>query len=178
MTISLYSLSPADLRALAAGAIPAALPGKLADGALPPAFVAARSLRQLDTGKSADWCGTFLIVRDADSSIVGACGFKDQPADGCVEIGYGVAASCRKRGIATAAVSELVRIAFASLDVVTVLAQINPDNAGSARVVQSLGFEAGGTVIDDDGEPLMQWIRRPSSTARYDPVPVGSFIKS
>lgn len=174
MTIYLYSLSPADLRAVAAGAIPAALPGKVADGALPPAFVAERSLRQRDAGKSAAWCSTFLIVRDADSTIVGACGFKDEPANGCVEIGYGVAASCRKQGIATAAVSELVRIAFASFAVNTVLAQINPANAGSARVVQSLGFEASVTVIDDDGEPLVQWLTRRRSTAGYDRYPVDS----
>lgn len=159
-TIYLYTLSPADLRALAAGAIPAALPGKVADGALPPAFVAERSLRQLDAGRSVAWCCTYLIVRDADSTVVGACGFKDEPADGCVEIGYGVAAECRKQGIAGAAVSKLVRIAFGRAGVHAVLAQINPDNVGSTRVVQSRGFEAGRTVIDDDGEPLVQWIRQ------------------
>lgn len=160
MTIYLYPLSPADLRALAVGGIPVALPGNVADGALPPAFVAGRSLRQLDAGKSVAWCSTFLIVRDMDSTVVGACGFKDEPADGCVEIGYGVAAECRKQGIATAAVSELVRIAFDHVEVRAVLAQINPDNVGSTRVVQALGFEAHDTVIDDDGEPLVQWFMR------------------
>jgi ribosomal-protein-alanine N-acetyltransferase len=160
MTIYLYPLSPADLRALAAGAVPASLPGNVADGALPPPFVAERSLRQLDEGKDAAWCSTFLILRDADSTVVGACGFKDEPADGCVEIGYGVAEECRKQGIATAAVSELVRIAFDHVAVRGVLAQINPDNVSSTRVVQALGFEADDTVVDDDGEPLVQWFRQ------------------
>lgn len=160
MTIYLYPLSPADLGALAAGDIPAALPGNVADGALPPAFVAERSLRQLDAGKRAAWCSTFLIVRDADSTVVGACGFKDEPVDGCVEIGYGVAPACRKQGIAMAAVSALVEIAFDSDEVHVVLAQVNPENVGSFRAVQALGFEAGGTVIDDDGEPLVQWVRQ------------------
>lgn len=160
MKINLYQLSPADLRVLAASAIPAALPGAVADGALPPSFVAERSLRQLEAGMNPDWCRSFLIVRDKDSTVVGACGFKSEPANGCVEIGYGVAPSCRKQGIATAAVSELVRLAFASSEANAVLAQVNADNVGSTRVVQSLGFDAHGTVIDDDGEPLVQWLRR------------------
>lgn len=160
MTIHLHSLSPADLRALAAGAFPASLPGNVADGALPPAFVAERSLDQLRAGKSPFWCSTYLIVREADAAIVGACGFKDEPAEGCVEIGYGVAPACRKQGIATQAVAELVRVAFASGEADAVLAQVNPDNVGSTRTVQSLGFAALDTVIDDDGEPLVKWIRR------------------
>lgn len=160
MTIYLHPLSPADLRALAAGAVPASLPGNVAEGALPPAFVAQRSLQQLHSGKHPFWCSTYLIIRHADAAIVGACGFKDEPAEGCVEIGYGVAPACRKQGIATEAVAELVRVAFASGEVDAVLAQVNPANVGSARIVQSLGFEAHDTVIDDDGEPLVKWIRR------------------
>lgn len=160
MTIYLHTLSRADLRALAASGIPAALPGKVADGALPPAFVAKRSLQQLEAGADPRWCSTFLIVRRCDSTIVGACGFKDAPADGGVEIGYGVAPACRKQGIATAAVAELVAIAFRSAEVHAVLAQINPGNVSSTRVARSLGFDAGPTVVDEDGEPLVHWVRR------------------
>lgn len=175
MTIYLYPLCAADLRALAAGAIPAALPGNVADGALPPAFVAERSLRQLDGGKNPTWCSTYLIVRNSDATVVGACGFKDEPAEGRVEIGYGVAPECRKQGIAKSAVSELVRAAFACTDVDTVLAQVNPDNVSSTRVVQSLRFEANGTIIDDDGEALVQWLtRRPRAAADIAPVHAGS----
>lgn len=170
MTISLYSLSPAELRALAAGAVPVALPGTLADGALPPAFVAKRSLQQLEAGADPHWCSTFLIVRQPDSAIVGACGFKNEPANGCVEIGYGVAPSWRKQGIATAAVSALLRTAFASSEVDRVLAQVNPENVASTRVVHALGFEASGTVIDDEGEPLTQWFMRQPSIAGCAPA--------
>lgn len=174
MTVYLHSLSPAALRALASSAAPAGLPGAVTDGALPPPFVAQRSLQQLAAGKSPQWCSTFLIVRDADAAVVGACGFKDEPAHRCVEIGYGVAPALRRQGIATGAVSELLRLAFASSGVDAVLAQVNPDNLGSTRVVQSLGFEALDNVIDDEGEPLVQWIIRRSSFAKCDLVSVGS----
>lgn len=160
MTIRLHTLSPADLHTLGASAIPAALPGPVADGALPPAFVAERSLQQLESGKNPYWCSTYLILRHSDGTIVGACGFKDEPAEGCIEIGYGVAPACRKQGIATAAVGELVRIAFSSPEVDVVLAQVNGDNTGSIRVVRALGFKAGRTVIDDEGEALVQWVMR------------------
>lgn len=173
MTIYLHPLSPRDLRALAAASFPAALPGPAVDGALPPAFVAERALGQLDAGKNPYWCSTFLIVRQSDDGIVGACGFKDEPVNGCVEIGYGVAPACRGQGVATAAVSALLRTAFASRDVDDVLAQVNPDNIGSTRVVRALGFEARGTVIDDEGEPLVQWLMRRSSVDGSDPAAPG-----
>ena len=161
--LSLHPLSAANLHALAASRIPPGLPGAVADGALPPAFVAERSLRQLQAGADPYWCSTFLIIRDSDQAVIGACGFKDEPADGCVEIGYGVAPECRKQGMATAAIRELVRLAFAAGDLDAVLAQVNSDNIGSTRAVQALGFAARETIIDDDGEPLVQWLMRRSS---------------
>lgn len=170
MKIYLLTLSPADLRALAASAVPPALPGDVVGGALPPAFVAERALRQLASGANPYWCSTFLIVRQGDDAIVGACGFKNEPVQGCVEIGYGVAPPCRKQGIATAAVSALLRTAFESSDVDGVLAQVNPENSGSTRLVRALGFEARATVVDDDGEPLVQWFMRRPSTGGGDPA--------
>ena len=170
MTIYLQTLSRADLHALAASGIPVSLRGAVVDGALPPAFVATRSLEQLNAGADPYWCSTFLIVRESDQAIVGACGFKNEPAGSCVEIGYGVAPACRKQGIATAAVSALLRTAFESSDVDGVLAQVNPENSGSTRLVRALGFEARATVVDDDGEPLVQWFMRRLSTGGGDPA--------
>ena len=170
MTIYLHTLSPRDLRSLAVGSLPAALPGMAVDGALPPAFVAERALRQLDAGKNPYWCSTFLIVRQSDDAIVGACGFKNEPVQGCVEIGYGVAPACRKQGMATAAVSALLHAAFASSEVDGVLAQVNPDNIGSTSVVRVLGFKAHGTVVDGEGELLVQWLMRRSSVDGCDPA--------
>ncbi|MFB9246234.1 GNAT family N-acetyltransferase [Massilia antarctica] len=158
MTIILQLLGVADLRTLAASRIPEHIAGRAAAGALPPAFVAQRALDLLEAGKSADWCATFLMLRASDGMLVGACGFKDIPIDGQVEIGYGVAPACRGQGIATAAVRELARIAFAAAALERVLAQIAPDNTPSARVAARLGFQPGATITDADGEDLVQWV--------------------
>ena len=39
-----------------------------------------------------------------------------------------------------------------------VLAQVNPDNLASTRVVQKLGFTARGRQLDHEGEMLVQWV--------------------
>lgn len=160
MTIQLYSLSAAELRILADAGVPDSIAERVAEGALTPPFVAARALAQLAAGKPARWCATFLLVRRADQAIVGGCGFKDAPQDGRIEIGYAVAPGCRLQGIATAAVDALAQLAFDSGEVHEVLAQINPDNVASARVAAKLAFAPCGTIIDEDGEPLVQWLLR------------------
>ena len=92
MQFTLQALTHQQLCCLAESRIPPELGSRVQEGALPPAFVAARSLAQLAEGKSAFWCSTFLIVRDTDHRVVGGCGFKSEPQAGRVEIGYGVSA--------------------------------------------------------------------------------------
>lgn len=160
MTIILQLLGLADLRTLAASRTPRHYIGHAAPGALPPAFVARRALDLMEAGKSASWCATFVMLRVSDQMVVGACGFKDEPHDGQVEIGYAVSPDWHGQGIATDAVRELARIAFASGAVERVLAHIAPDNTASLRVAGKLGFEAGARVRDAEGEELLQWVLR------------------
>ena len=159
MSFTLYPLSQRQLHHLAQSRTPPELASRAAQGALPPAFVAARSLAQLAEGKSAFWCSTFLIVRETDQQIVGSCGFKNQPQAGRVEIGYGVSAACRRQGAASAAVSALLKLAFSN-GVTEVLAEIAPLNAASAAVVQKAGFKIIGTRIEPDNETLIQWVAK------------------
>ncbi len=160
MPIRLSPLSVADLRALARGEMPEGLASRVLPGALAPPFVAVRSLRQLDEGKPESWCTTFHVVRITDDAIVGGCGFKDAPAGRRVEIGYGVSPTCRGQGFATAAVREQVRIAFASGEVDAVEARVSAGNAPSTRLVERLGFQREGTIVDTDGEVLVRWTLR------------------
>jgi [ribosomal protein S5]-alanine N-acetyltransferase len=125
------------------------------EGALPPPHVAARALAQLHLGTSAHWCVPFLIV--SRTIVLGGCGFKTAPINGSVEIGYGVAESQRGRGIATAAVAQLLQIASSSGLVQIVVAQVIPDNAASSKVVSRLGFSKGQSLVDHDGETVVQW---------------------
>ncbi|MES2295757.1 MAG: GNAT family N-acetyltransferase [Pseudomonadota bacterium] len=158
MTISLRAISNEELEDLANGVAPAGAASALLIQGLPPPFVARRSLEQLAGGK---WNGrdfNFFMLRDVDGRIVGACGFKHPPQDGRVEVGYAVSPCCRQQGIATKAIGLLTRVAFERDGLRQVLAQIDPANIASQGVVRKLGFIDGGTVLDEDGEPAMQWL--------------------
>lgn len=128
---------------------------EILEGALPPPHVAARTLAQLESGTPAHWCVPFLIV--SRQVVLGGCGFKAAPASGSVEIGYAVAESQRGRGIATAAVARLLQMASSSGLVQHVVAHILPDNAASSKVVSRLGFSKGHSLVDHDGETVVQW---------------------
>lgn len=132
----------------------------VADGAMPPPRVASRALAQLEAGTPALWCTPFLILSESRDVVLGGCTFKGMPADGTVEIGYGVAESLRGRGIATAAVAQLLQIAAHSGIVKEVVAHIVPDNLASAKVVSRLGFSKGNSLVDPDGETVVRWTWR------------------
>lgn len=160
----LEQLSRQDLTCLAQGLLPPDVADRTYPGALPPTFVAIRSLAQIQAGQSALWCLGFYMVAAWDDRIVGSCGFKGAPVEGRVEIGYGVSPDARRQGHATRAVAELINIAANSLQVRSVLAQVNPANLGSTRVVQKLGFTARGRQLDHEGEMLVQWVCEIPST--------------
>ena len=148
--MSLRSLALGELADLAAARVPAGMEGRVQPGALPPAFVAQRALDRIARGGSEFWCATFLIVRD-DGEIVGGCGFKGEPADGRVEIAYGIAPAHRRQGAAAVAVQALLDLAFAN-GVRKVFAEILPENTASIAVVRKLGFRFDGTRVDEDGD--------------------------
>ena len=159
MSFSLLQLSKSALEALAVSQAPEGLEGRFEQDAMPPAFVAIRSLELAAAGHAWPWSTTFLIVNDGDSQIVGGCGFKTVPKDGRVEVGYGVAPAARGRGAATAALGDLLQIALEA-GATELLAEVAPSNEASTRVVQKAGFERAGDRIDGDGEHVVQWVKR------------------
>ncbi len=158
--LKLVPIPVGDLRLLALAQVPATLALRALAEAMPPPFVAERSLQQLGAGKPLVWCAPFYMVRTDDAAIVGSCGFKDMPKQGRVEIGYGVAPQARRQGMAGAAVAQLLALANASDEVREVLAQVSPANVASTRVVQRLGFLPCGQQLDHEGEMLVQWVCR------------------
>lgn len=98
---------------------------------------------------SDDGAGTFLIV--ADGLVVGDCGWYGPPGDdGEVEIGYGLAAPYRGRGLGTAAVRELLEWLRTQPEVRRVVAETSADNVASRRLLDRLGFtlaETGATTV-------------------------------
>ncbi|MFZ6873130.1 GNAT family N-acetyltransferase [Undibacterium sp. Di27W] len=156
MPYHLLSIPFEHLQALANASLPTTPPYTQASDALPPAFVATRALEQMAAGASAYWCSTFYIIATERQHIVGSCGFKHAPRDGVVEIGYGISPECRKQGAASAAVLALLQLAFDG-GATQVLAEVNPANLASTRVVKKLGFVDTGSYIDETEEELVRW---------------------
>jgi RimJ/RimL family protein N-acetyltransferase len=86
------------------------------------------------------WSLGFTLVRPEDDRPVGQAGYTAPPQNGVVEIAYGVDPEFGRRGYATAAARELVRLAFGSPEVCRVIAHtLAPDNA-SAHVLAKAGL--------------------------------------
>lgn len=84
----------------------------------------------------------FLILDDA-GRIAGECGTKTATrADGSVEIGYGLAAGSRGRGLGGRAVGELIDWLTEQPDVRAIEAEVHVSNTPSRRIVERLGFIA------------------------------------
>lgn len=91
------------------------------------------------------------VVREANVTVGGA-GFHRAPdAAGDVEIGYGIAAEARGRGIATTAVQSLLTYARKNR-ASRVMACTDPDNLPSQRVLEKCGLRCVGV---DEGE--LRW---------------------
>lgn len=110
---------------------------------------------------------THLFIHREDFALVGLGGYKGPPANGTVEIGYGIAPSYRGRGLATAAAGSLVEIARRrNVDrvIAHTLARSNP----STRVLRSLGFRRIRELRDPDVGPVWRWSR----STRITPPPL------
>jgi RimJ/RimL family protein N-acetyltransferase len=91
--------------------------------------------------------GWSWVVVDADGSVVGECGTKAPPRpDGVVEIGYGLAAPSRGRGLGSRMVRALVGWLAARPDIWAIEAETQPGNVASRRVLERAGF----TLVEAD----------------------------
>lgn len=103
--------------------------------------------------ESVAW-GTRLFVED--DTLVGWGGFKGPPAKGVVELGYEIAADWQGRGLATAAVRELIMEAHAAGEVRSVIAHTLPEHNASTRVLEKNGFVHDGEA-EEDGQQVWRW---------------------
>lgn len=93
------------------------------------------------------WARLFLVP--SPPTLVGWGGFKGPPREGVVELGYEIAPSWRGRGLAGAAVSELLLQAWAEPAVRAVIAHTLRVRNPSVRVLEKAGFRREGVVEDD-----------------------------
>lgn len=84
--------------------------------------------------------GHRLVVERESGLVVGGVGFFGPPADGRIEIGYGIVESRRRRGYATEAVTAMLACAFTQPEVQEVVATADLDNPASIRVLDRSGL--------------------------------------
>jgi RimJ/RimL family protein N-acetyltransferase len=85
----------------------------------------------------------WLIIERASAVFVGDIGYHGPLRAGAtVEIGYILLPQAQGQGYATEATAALLRWTFAHTAVAQVIAQIDPQNAGSIRVATKVGMEA------------------------------------
>jgi RimJ/RimL family protein N-acetyltransferase len=107
-------------------------------------------LKQLAVDASAQpW-----LVRDMVAStprrVVGSVGFHAPPDDrGCVEIGYDVVASERRKGYAREGIRALLDWAWTTGCVQKCVASVSPRNGSSLALIRTFGFRYVGEQIDE-----------------------------
>ena len=105
--------------------------------------------------------GFYWVVLRSPRTLIGAGGFKGNPVDGGVELGYGIVSDHRRMGFATEMTRGLVRSAFETPGITSVFAETLPGLVASIGVLDNCGF----SFIGDGSEPgvIRYELRRPSA---------------
>jgi ribosomal-protein-alanine N-acetyltransferase len=141
-----------ELQRLSAGHAPAVLAFELANRAYFAAFVSDRGdefyaqftgrHNALLAEQEAGTCACYVLVSE-DGSVLGRFNLYDIE-DGTAELGYRVAQHVAGRGVATAGVRELCRLAAAQHGLRTLRAAVTRGNVASQRVLAKAGFVPAG----------------------------------
>lgn len=113
-------------------------------------------LRDLAQGIRPDFAPASWFIIDG-SEIVGLCSLVKPPAGSAIDIGYGVAASRRGRGFASAGVAAILKWARQDERVAVVRAECGTDNPASFKVLERNGFAQVGQRIDPEDGPVICW---------------------
>ncbi|MCP9235414.1 GNAT family N-acetyltransferase [Lewinella sp. JB7] len=156
MRIRLLLPEPEELRTLIRGADD--FRGRsLVPGALPPRVILDQ-YRYFPTGtaRAYRWTVPYLIEAIPDNLIVGTIGGKGLlDGEDEVELGYNVAPEYRRRGIMTAAIAAVTRLA--RRDELKLIAHLEPDNRPSRIVLERNGFVHESTVSLPASFALERW---------------------
>jgi len=99
----------------------------------------------------AAWGVRFFLAGEP-LELVGWGGFKGPPTKGVVELGYEIAPSRQRQGLASGAVAAMLAEAFAAAEVAMVIAHTLPEHNPSNRLLEKAGFVHEG--VADDGEEV------------------------
>jgi RimJ/RimL family protein N-acetyltransferase len=128
---------------------------------LPPGGVEAASvlhmLRALARKVRAEFSPAAWLIVEADE-VVGLCSIIRPPSpEGVAEIGYGVAASRRRRGVARRAVADVLAWARNDSPLTAITAETAVGNTPSQRVLEHNGFARVGLRNDPEDGELIRW---------------------
>jgi RimJ/RimL family protein N-acetyltransferase len=161
-------LIPATLAHFAALAEDEARLGEALGVALEPGWLEFEDARDA-MAHSAEWLAehpevavwwTYWFVDRAENTLIGLGGFKGEPFEGAVEIGYAIAPGRQLQGFATEAAQGMIDFAWRQRRVKQVLAHTLPHKNGSTAVLTGLGFRHEGLVIDPDDGEIWRWSLR------------------
>ncbi len=90
--------------------------------------------------------GLCLVERRGDAAPMGICGLLRRDELDAPDIGFAFLPEFQSQGYAFESASAVLAHARATLGIPRVLAIVNPDNTGSIRLLERLGFAPEGTV--------------------------------
>ncbi|NUP16651.1 MAG: GNAT family N-acetyltransferase [Streptomyces sp.] len=99
----------------------------------------------------------FHVVLDGDGSLVGRVNLVDV-ADTSAELGYRIGERAAGKGVATAAVAEVCRVAATAYGLTSLVAVTTLDNLASRAVLERNAFTAVGDITVD-GHPGIRYLR-------------------
>lgn len=98
-----------------------------------------------------DWFVTFwtVIHKEQQVMVADVC-FKGPPnANGEIEIGYGTYPDFERNGFMTEAVGRIIEWAFQQVNVKSILAETDPGNSASHRILEKNGFTVSCQTADN-----------------------------
>jgi [ribosomal protein S5]-alanine N-acetyltransferase len=109
------------------------------------------------SGGTLPW-GGYLAVDVKTRQVVGTCAFKAPPdPEGRAEIAYFTFPDFEGLGYATAMARELLGVAEASRAVRLLIAHTLPESNASTRVLEKIGMNRVGEVLDPEDGPVWAW---------------------
>lgn len=119
------------------------------DVALADVAEANHVIRSLQRQFAENELGRLVVLDSATGERLGWCGFKWDDEEQVVNLGFRFFRAKWNQGYATEASQACLRWLAAHTEIRTVFANAMPVNVGSVRVLEKLGFEAVGPVLDD-----------------------------
>jgi RimJ/RimL family protein N-acetyltransferase len=99
----------------------------------------------------------YLPILKNGNILLGSCGYKGEPKDEMVEIGYEVAAEYRNQGFATEIAQALVNHAFAQTNVTKIQAHTLAEANYSTKVLLKIGFTKVDEIYDAEDGWIWKW---------------------